>query len=168
MQSRTQIDIGVAVACIAIGAVFALEAWRIDPRSSEAIGPRFVPLVLAGIMIVGGALVGGLAWLRDGSAAPPSGDFGFRDSDIRRITMVVAAGALYTFAFWAIGYLGATVLGMALALWVFGVRNPLVLVALSIVAGIMYQFIFMGLMGLLDPRGELLDLRWLSEPVTPQ
>ena len=168
MQSRTQIDIGVAAACITIGAVFALEAWRIDPRSSEAIGPRFVPLVLAGIMIVGGALVGGLAWLRDGSAAPPGSGFGFRDSDIRRIAMVVGAGVVYTFAFWAIGYMGATTLAMALVLWVFGVRNPLVLIAVPIVAGIVYQIIFMGLMGLLDPRGELLDLRWLSNRVTPQ
>lgn len=165
MTDRARTDLGVAVVVILVGAVFALEAWRIDPRSDEAVGPRFVPLFLALSMVVLGGGIGAGALRRSGRPAEPG--FGFGDSDLARVAAVVGAGVAYVAAFWAIGYFGATILAMALALWVFGVRSTPVLVLLPIAAGIAYQFVFMGLMGLLDPRGALLDLRDLSRLVTP-
>ncbi|MFO6464287.1 tripartite tricarboxylate transporter TctB family protein [Jannaschia sp. KMU-145] len=168
LTARTRIDLGVAATVIAIGAVFAFEAWRIDPASYEAVGPRAVPLFLAVAMIVLGASIGLGAWWRVGHGTPPEPGFGFADSDLRRVAAVIGAGAVYTFAFWAMGYMMATILGMAMALWVFGVRSPVMLVVLPLIAGIAYQVIFMGYMGLLDPRGALLNLRWLSNPVTPR
>ncbi|KIT16261.1 tripartite tricarboxylate transporter TctB family protein [Jannaschia aquimarina] len=170
LHPRTRLDLGVAAAVILIGLVFAVEAWRIDPRSYEAVGPRFVPVLLAATMIGLGLLVALGAMLRNPSAQPlrEEGDLGFEGSDLKRVMAVIGAGAAYTFCFWAFGYMAATALGMLLALLAFGVRSPLALILLPIFAAIAYQALFMGLMGLLDPRGALLDLRWLSEPVTPQ
>ena len=171
MTGRRRIDLGVAAVCIALGALFAAEAWRIDPRSYEAVGPRAVPLALALVLVAGGAAIGLGAWLGRGApgegAVEPGGEFGFAGSDVARVVQVVGAGAAYALAFWALGYMVATMIGMALALWVFGVRAPLALVLLPVAAGILYQAVFMGLMGLLDPPGALIDLRWLSAPVTP-
>ncbi|MEL6800508.1 MAG: tripartite tricarboxylate transporter TctB family protein [Pseudomonadota bacterium] len=167
MTYRTRIDIGVAVVVIAIGIVFGIEALRINPASHEAVGPRSVPVFLALLMIVLGAGIGLSALANRTVETADTDDFGFRDSDLKRVFAVIGAGIVYTAAFWAVGYLTATVLAGGLALWVFGVRSPLVIILGAIAAGIAYQFIFMGLMGLLDPRGELLDLRWLSRLITP-
>lgn len=165
MQSRTRIDLGVAAACIVVGAVFALEAWRIDPRSYEAVGPRFAPLFLAGAMVVGGALVGLTAWLGDRNAGSTGGDFGFEGSDLRRVLMVIGTGAVGVAVFWAAGYMASVAVVALLALLAFGVRAPVALVAVPLVAAIAYQFVFMGLMGLLDVRGAWVDLRPLGRAV---
>ena len=167
MTYRSRIDLGVAVVVIAIGALFALEGWRIDPSSYEAIGPRAVPMVLASVMIAFGAVIGLRALMDRDSDLPTPEGFGFRDSDIGRVLAVVGSGAVYVFTFWAAGYFGATIVAAVLAFLTFGVRSPVAIVLGAIAAGIVYQFIFMGLMGLLDPRGELLDLRFLSRIITP-
>ena len=168
MTYRSRIDLGVAAVVIAIGLVFAFEASRIDPRSYEAIGPRLVPAFLACLMIGIGAVIGLNAWIAPRTDAHrEDSDFGFRDSDIGKVVGVIAAGAIYTFSFWALGYFVSTIIGAAFALWVFGVRKPAILIVAPILAGLLYQIVFMGFMGLLDPRGALFDLRWLSAIVTP-
>ena len=167
LSPSARIDLGLTVVVVGVGAVFAVEAWRIDPTSYEAVGPRAVPLFLACAMIGLGAALALGAWLRDDRAPLPPG-IGFEGANLGRVALVIGAGALYAAAFWALGYMVATILGMAMALWVFGVRRPLVLIALPVAAGIAYQAVFMGFMGLLDPRGALLDLRWLADPVTPR
>lgn len=167
MTYRSRIDLGVAAVVIAIGTVFGIEAWRIDPASYEAIGPRFVPLFLCLAMIALGALIGIAALVAPGAEAPPEAGFGFRDTDLGRVAAVIGAGIAYVFAFWALGYFVATIIAAALALFVFGVRAPVILILGAVAAGVVYQVVFMGLMGLLDPRGELLDLRSLSRLVTP-
>ena len=167
MTYRSRIDLGVAAAVIAIGVIFAVEAWRIDPRSYESVGPRLVPEFLAILMILLGAAVGVGAWINRARETDIDKEFGFRNSDLRRVFLVIGTGGAYAFAFWAFGYLVATILGAALALWVFGLRSPVLLIVVPIVAGALYQFVFMGMMGLLDPRGEVLDLRFLSALITP-
>ncbi|WP_308916624.1 tripartite tricarboxylate transporter TctB family protein [Jannaschia sp. LMIT008] len=162
---RARIDLGVAATVIAVGAVLLWEAWRIDPRSYGTVGPRFVPVFLSSAMIVLGAAIGAGALMRPSLPADP--DYGFGDGDLGRVAAVIAAGAVFTLAFWAVGFMGAAATGMLLTMWVFGVRSPAALIAVPLVAAIVYQFTFMGMMGLLDPRGALLDLRPLSRLVTP-
>ena len=171
LSYRARVDLGVAAAVVAVGAVILAEAWRIDPRSYGTVGPRFAPVVLASTMIALGLLVGlgALLGAREGAAAVPDDPaYGFRDVDLGRVAAVIGVGAAFTLAFWAVGFMGAAAVGMALALWVFGVRSPATLVAVSVLAALVYQFTFMGLMGLLDPRGALLDLRPLARLVTPE
>lgn len=168
MTYRSRIDLGVAIVVFVIGLIFALEAWRINPASFEAVGPRFVPVFLACLMMGLGVLVGLSAIMsKDQGATDDIADFGFRDSDLAKVLGVIGAGAITALLFWALGYLVAMIIGTFLMLWVFGVRSPFALILLPVAAGVVYQFVFMGLMGLLDPRGALVDLRWLSRLITP-
>ena len=41
----------------------------------------------------------------------------------------------------------------------FGHTNIIKIILFSLIASLIYQFIFMGMMGLYDPAGEVLDLR---------
>ena len=93
-------------------------------------------------------------------------DFGFRGSDLRRVAQVIGCGTVYVALFWAVGYLVATAVAMLLMLLAFGNRSPLVLALVPIAAALVYQYVFVGLMGLYDPAGALVDLSALGARVS--
>ena len=167
LATRTRVELGAAAAVAGIGAIFAIEAMGIDPRSYEQVGPRAVPVTLALAMIALAAVIAIGALRGNAQAAPPEPGYGFADSDIARVAGVIGAGAALTIAFWAAGYMAACFVGMVLVMRVFGVRSWPAILATSAAAAVAYQFTFMGMMGLLDPRGALLDLRPVSSLVTP-
>ena len=84
--------------------------------------------------------------------------YGFLESDIKRIFLVFASGALFVFIFWAFGYVAAIISTYIAMLFTFGVRSKLDETEAVIVA-LAFQWVFMGVMMLNDPRGALLALR---------
>ncbi|MEM9798318.1 MAG: tripartite tricarboxylate transporter TctB family protein [Pseudomonadota bacterium] len=166
MQYRTQIEIGAGSVAALIGLVLVWQAVGIDPRSYDAVGPRFVPLFVACAMVALGAFIAVRAWMADGrDREPMPEDYGFRDSDLARVGQVVGTGIAYLFVFWAFGYFAATLLGIALMMLAFGIRSPLAIGGVSAVTAVIYQFVFIGLMGLLDAPGAWLDLRPFTDPL---
>jgi len=92
-------------------------------------------------------------------------NFGFRDSDLGKVTAVIAMGFVYIGLFHVLGYIISTMISMALMMLVFGNRKPLQIIVMSIVAAFAYDYVFMNLMGLYDPPGEWFDLtRFLEDP----
>ena len=85
--------------------------------------------------------------------------YGFKDSNVKRIISVIISGAIYVVCFWAFGYFLATFVTIGLIMMAFGHTNIIKIILFSLVASLVYQFIFMGMMGLYDPAGEVLDLR---------
>lgn len=173
LRYRTKIDLGVSIITMAIGAFFAYQVSKIETLSENAIGPAYFPAILAGLMIGLGALIGVSALYFNSSVKKVTGEpeeagdekFGFRDSDIMRVVEVVGLGFLYIALFYAFGYFIATFLSLLLMLLVFGNRNIAVVLLLSIVGALVYQYVFMGLMGLHDPPGLYFDQgRFLDNP----
>ncbi len=176
LRYRTKIEFGVTAAIFVIAGFFAILAWDIDPSSDEAIGPRFVPMFIAVTMLVLGALISVNAMRNnDNRSAPasPGGemipievyeedDFGFRDADVRRVFWVIGCGILYIALFAALGYFLSTLIGLALIMMAFGNRNPVALIGYPLAGAVVYQYIFMGLMGLHDPAGDLIDFTAVS------
>ncbi len=169
---RTKIDFGVTLVVVLVGGFFAVLAMDIDPASDEIVGPRFAPLFLSVAMIALGILVSLIAWKRGGARALagdadiPEEEFGFRNSDVRRVAAVIGCGFAYIILFILAGYLLATLISLVLILLAFGNVKIRTLVLLPVAAAVIYQFVFMGLMGLHDPAGSLIDVRvigqWIS------
>jgi hypothetical protein len=86
-------------------------------------------------------------------------EYGFQTSDIKRIFAVIASGAVYVMTFWAFGYFVSTCVAVGLIMVSFGHRKIWKILSFSLFAGVIYQFIFMGMMGLYDPPGKVADLR---------
>ena len=86
---KIKVEYGVSAVVLLVGAFFIYQAFTIE-TSREAIGPRTMPLSLAVGLVVGGgwlairALIGRAGDLKDG--------YGFLESDLRRIIMVVGCG----------------------------------------------------------------------------
>ncbi|MEQ8707674.1 MAG: tripartite tricarboxylate transporter TctB family protein [Rhodospirillales bacterium] len=168
LRYRTRIDLGVAVVTLLTGSFFLYQAMGIEPGYGGSNGPIMLPMFIAVTMMVLGVLVAlsalmnnaGLPSLKDEAVelADASGDqFGFRDSNLRRIAAVIGTGIAYLVLFHALGYFLATLMSFVLILLTFGCRNLITLAVTSVIGTIIYQYVFMHLMGLYDPPGALLN-----------
>lgn len=166
MQSsyKVRLELGVALIVGLIGVFFIYQASSIRPAINDPIGPKVLPMFLAVCLIVGAALIALRALL--GKAGNIREGYGFQESNLGRIFAVIASGAVYVTAFWAFGYFAATFIAALLILLTFGSRNIFIILIVALVAAVIYQFVFMGMMGLFDPAGKILDLRsytnWIS------
>ena len=117
-----------------------------------------VALVLSGFWLAIRAYLGRAGDLKDG--------YGFLESDVPRIFMVVGCGALFVFLFWGFGYFTALIFTFIAMLYTFGVRNWPVMIIGGILLAFAFQALFMGVMLLNDPKGALLDMRPYTNWIT--
>ncbi len=157
MGYKKKLEAYVAAVVFLIGVFFAYHASQIKPFLMDVVGPRALPLTLSALLIIGSssillrAILGHVGEVQEG--------YGFQDSNIKRINSVISSGVIYVVCFWAFGYFLATFIAVGLIMISFGHRNIIKILLFSIAASLIYQFIFMGMMGLYDPAGEVLDLR---------
>ncbi len=160
---KTKVEYGVAAVVTLIGVFFIFQAFTIS-TSREAVGPRTLPLILAVSLMIGGI------WLAYRAFTGRTGDlkegYGFRESDVKRIFLVVACGALFVFLFWGFGYFTALIFTFVAMQFTFGVRNWPVMILGAVVLAIAFQALFMGVMLLNDPKGAIVDLRPYTNWIT--
>ena len=174
IRYRTKVDLCVAAGTIVIGLFFIYQASLIDTLSDHAVGPSAGPLFLAAAMLAMGVLIGASALYFNADrggvndalhANEPEEDFGFRDSDLKRVVAVVALGFVYIFLFHSLGYLISTLVVIPMVLWAFGNRRAGQIAVLAVAGALAYDYVFMGLMGLHDPAGAYFDLEdFLANP----
>jgi hypothetical protein len=156
---KTKLEYGVSVIVMLIGIFFIYQAFTIGV-SKEAVGPRTMPMALAVTLVLGGL------WLALRAFRGKVGDvkegYGFLDSDLKRISLVVGCGVLFVITFWLFGYFIAIIVTYISSLLSFGVRDKAKIIVGAVVMAIVMQWLFMGIMRLNDPRGVIIDLR----PVT--
>ena len=153
---KRRLELGVGVVVIAIGTFFMMQALTIS-ASKEIVGPRTMPMALAISMIIGGAWLT-LRALR-GKAGVIKPGYGFLESDLKRISLVIACGVAFLVCFWAFGYFIAIIITYISMLYTFGVRNKVWMVGGALVFAVVLQWLFMGVMLLNDPSGALIDIR---------
>lgn len=160
---KIKVEYGVSAVVFLIGIWFVFQAFTIE-TSKESVGPRTLPLIIAVALLLGGV------WLAIRAYAGKAGDlkegYGFLESDVPRIFLVIGCGALFVVLFWAFGYFTALALTFIAALYTFGVRNLPVMVVGAVVLAIAFQALFMGVMLLNDPKGAILDLRPYTNWIT--
>ena len=153
---KIKVEYGVSAVVLLIGVFFLFLAFTID-ASKEAVGPRTMPMFLAVSLIVGGL------WLALRAYFDKAGDlkdgYGFLESDLRRIFMIVGCGVLFVIMVWGFGYVVAIISTYIAMLYTFGVRSWGWMIGGAIVLALIFQWLFMGIMLLNDPGGAVLDLR---------
>jgi len=160
---KIKVEYGVSAVVLLVGVFFIFQAFTIE-TSREAIGPRTMPLWLAIALVLGGlwlairAFTGRAGDLKDG--------YGFLESDIRRITMVVGCGVLFVALFWGLGYFTAIIVTYVAMLYTFGVRSWGWMVGGGLVLAVIFQWLFMGIMLLNDPAGAVIDMRPFTNWIT--
>ncbi|MEC7211385.1 MAG: tripartite tricarboxylate transporter TctB family protein [Pseudomonadota bacterium] len=160
---KIKVEYGVSAVVLLIGVFFIFQAFTIE-TSREAVGPRTMPMFLAIALVLGGlwlairALTGRAGDLKDG--------YGFLESDVKRILMVVGCGVLFVFLFWGLGYFTAIIATYIAMLYTFGVRNWGWMVGGGLVLAFIFQWLFMGIMLLNDPAGAIIDMRPFTNWIT--
>lgn len=163
LDYKTKIEYLVACVILLIGVFFLFQSFTIK-SSSEAVGPRTMPLILSISMIVGAF------WVALRAATGRAGDlkdgYGFQESDGSRILMVIGCGCLFLFLFWGFGYFAAIAITYIATLYAFGVRSVGWMVGGALTIAVLFQIVFMGVMYLFDPPGAILDLRPYTNWIT--
>ena len=153
---KTKVEYGVATTVILIGLFFIYQASTIK-ASKEAIGPQTMPMFLAIFLVLGGLWLAFRAWR--GKAGEIKEGYGFLESDVGRIFRIIGAGVLFVLLFWAFGYFVAVIFTFIMMLYTFGVRSWLKMIIGALLLAVVFQWLFMGVMLLNDPKGALVDLR---------
>jgi hypothetical protein len=164
---KIKVEYGVSAVVLLVGVFFVFQAFTIE-TSREAVGPRTMPLILAISLCLGGIWLAIRAFT--GRTGELSEGYGFLESDLARISMVVGCGVLFIFMFWGFGYFAALIVTYIAMLMTFGVRNLVYMLGGGLLFAAIFQWLFMGIMLLNDPKGAILDLRpytnWLSGGVS--
>ena len=160
---KIKVEYGVSAIVLLVGIFFIFQAFTIE-TSREAVGPRTMPMFLAIALVIGGlwlalrAMTGRAGDLKDG--------YGFLESDVKRISMVVGCGVLFVFLFWGVGYFTAIIATYVAMLYTFGVRHWGWMVGGGLVLALIFQWLFMGIMLLNDPAGAIIDMRPYTNWIT--
>ena len=162
-EYKIKVEYGVSAIVLLVGVFFIFLAFTID-TSRESVGPRTLPMILAVSLVVGGLWLGLRAFL--GRTGDLKDGYGFLESDVKRIFMVVACGALFVAMFWAFGYFLAVIVTLIAMLYTFGVRNWFAMIVGAIVLAFIFQSVFMGVMLLNDPKGAIVDMRPYTNWIT--
>lgn len=160
---KIKVEYGVSAVVTLIGIWFMFQAFTIE-TSRESVGPRTLPMIIAVSLVLGGLFLAFRAY--SGRAGDLREGYGFLESDVKRIFLVIACGALFVLLFWAFGYFTALIFTFIAMLYTFGVRKPLIMIIGAIVIAIAFQALFMGVMLLNDPAGAILDLRPYTNWIT--
>ena len=160
---KIKVEYGVSAAVLLIGLFFVFQAFTIE-TSRETIGPRTMPLILAVSLTIGGIWLAVRAYT--GRAGDLKEGYGFLESDIKRIFMVIGCGAIFVALFWAFGYFTALIFTLIAMLYTFGVRNWFAMIIGAIILAFAFQALFMGVMLLNDPKGALIDMRPYTNWIT--
>lgn len=162
-EYKNKVEYGVSAVVLLVGVFFIYQAFTIE-TTREAVGPRTLPMILAVSLVLGGLWLAMRAFL--GKAGDLKDGYGFLESDIARILLVVACGVLFVTTFWAFGYFLAVIVTLIAMLLTFGVRNWVAMILGAIVLAIIFQWVFMGVMLLNDPKGAIVDMRPYTNWIT--
>ena len=160
---KTKVEYGVSAVVLLVGVFFIFQAFTIE-TSRESVGPRTLPLILAVSLVVGSLWLALRAFL--GKTGDLKEGYGFQESDVKRIFMVVACGVLFVTIFWGFGYFLAVIFTLIAMLFTFGVRNWIAMIVGAIILAFIFQWVFMGVMLLNDPKGAIVDMRPYTNLIT--
>jgi len=160
---KTKLEYGVGAVVLLVGLFFIYQAFTIEP-SRESVGPRTLPMILAVSLVLGGLWLGVRAFL--GKTGELKEGYGFQESDVKRIFMVFGCGVLFVVTFWGFGYFLAVMVTLIAMLLTFGVRNWFAMIVGAILLALIFQWVFMGVMILNDPKGAIVDMRPYTNWIT--
>ena len=151
---------GCLIFC-AVGLFFLLQAQQAETNQDDLIGPSLVPTIIC-VLLIGLGLVTGIRALFF-YKADPAEDTGqaFSLQTCLKLAAITVLGFVYVWAFTAFGYLFSTFAVFFIILYIFGIRNIYHLVAYSITGSLLYYLVFVKVMKIYDPPGNLINFQSL-------
>ena len=127
---KVKLEYGVSAVVVLTGLFFVYQASTIGV-SKEAVGPRTMPMALAVSLVLGGLWLAFRAFR--GKVGPLKEGYGFLESNLKRISLVVGCGAVFVIMMVMFGYFVAIIITYVTSLYAFGVRDRLKMVSGAII-----------------------------------
>lgn len=148
LNSATLVGGGLAL----LGAVAIAASFGINPDPDGGWGARIFPLGGGGALLLLGLLEAGKGLARKTPDAVPAA------RGLPAIFALLLLALAYVWVMTKLGYLISTAFAAPLALWLFGIRSPVGLVAAALVCPALYHAVFFVGLGVFPPLGEWFDL----------
>ena len=143
----------VGLGLAAVGAAAAAASLGIGSGSGAGSwGPRAVPLLAAGALVLAG-----LAESRTARPAPAAGP-AQGAGDERPAWALLAVAVLHVLLLGRVGFLLSTALTAPAVFWLFGVRGFVRLLVAAILLPLALHAVFFRFLGVFPPRGSWFDL----------
>ncbi|HIC82093.1 MAG TPA: tripartite tricarboxylate transporter TctB family protein [Kiloniellaceae bacterium] len=142
----------VGAVLAAFGAAAVIASFGIDPDPDGGWGARIFPLAAAAALLLLGAME-----MAKGLTAQDAAPIRMAPQ-LSGILALLLLSLAYVWLMGKLGYLISTALAAPLALWLFGIRNPLGLLAAALLCPLAYHLVFFLGLGVFPPLGEWFDL----------
>lgn len=154
-MTTTQLNSATVVggALTLFGAAAVVASFGINPDPDGGWGARIFPLVSTLALTFLGVLE-----LASGLRGRPAAGTLDRPGTLPGILALLALSLGYVWLMSKLGYLLSTAVAAPLALWLFGVRRPLVLLLAAVLCPALYHAVFFVGLGVFPPLGEWFDL----------
>lgn len=152
MSARLNATTVIGGFLILFGLIAAYFGFQIPAEADGDTGARIFPLIGSFSLILMGALElrKGLSEV-DVAAVSPA-------SNLAPVLGLLALSVAYLWLITYFGYLIGTAAAAALAMRLFGMRNPLWLLVAAVLCPAIYHLIFFELLGVFPPLGKWFDL----------
>lgn len=172
-MARDKVELVSVAVIVGLGIFYLYLAYSIQSyQDGLMVGPRLVPMTIAGLGIGLGVLQFIIARVRRAKSSK-AGDPTLSSTDnsnspalskiaVFRMTAVILIGFAFIWLFSAAGYLIATAISIAALLVVFGTHNAGKVAVLTVAGTAAYYIIFIQLMGIYAPPGWLINLTVLG------
>lgn len=150
-------EVGASLGLAAVGVYLVVSTHGIaTPPGESGIGPRFIPYLVGGAMILIGVSLTVAVLRGDRGHAEEGEDVDAEaTTDWRTLMPIVVVLVAYLFVLEPLGYLLSTVLLFAGTAWSLGARNVRMLVLLSILVPFVTYMLFTRGLGMYLPNGVL-------------
>ncbi|WP_300014320.1 tripartite tricarboxylate transporter TctB family protein [uncultured Roseobacter sp.] len=138
--------VGIALILLGIGATAASMGIALDQYGRW--GARLFPLCASGVLILLG-----IVELQSGQKPPRP-----EHRHLTHIAALLVLALCYVWLMSRFGYLISTAVAAPAALWIFGIRNPVGLLAAAFMCPAAYHMIFFEMLGVFPPLGRWFDL----------
>jgi hypothetical protein len=154
-RRHEEIALGAGIALL--GAVFLWQAFQI-PQGRELVGPRSLPVIVAGLLVAGGLLVSLRAWSRRVVLEPGVAEHKFLGIVVPGVAVALAFLWLWS----ALGWTLASIIVAPVFFFIFGARGWRELVIFPAGAVASLYLVFYELLGLWHGSGWLVERLGLS------
>jgi putative tricarboxylic transport membrane protein len=155
---RGRAELGLAALVLGVGLFLLVETTSIRvPETANAVGPRFFPYLVGGVMVVTGLVLAALV-VRRGSDAPEEAEDvdPTLPTDWRTLALLIAAFIVHILLLEPLGFVLTEALFFAAAAWVLGARGRLWLTpAVGLVLALVAYLAFSRGLGVALPAGVL-------------
>jgi len=148
-ESRLEQYSGIFFAFFSLLLYFGIIPWQIRHIEGAGLSPRFFPQTITAFMFCLSVALAVSGWLKRNSTDQRIYSINAQEAKLAPLTLLVVAG--YTYSLYYVPYIPATIVTLAVLMWIYGMRKWWKLGAMALLLPVCIYLAFTHLFGFRMP-----------------